>query len=368
VLIIDDPLKNQEEADRLEQRDKLWDWYQSTAYTRLAPGGGVLVIETWWNDDDLAGRLQQMMASDDADADQFEIVKYPALSEAWEYRHRTTRAIERLPAALPDDSPLLADLELLRPKDFCLHEARYPTAAVKRIRANMQPRIWSALYQQNPVPDEGMYFQSSFFKHQVQFPEPFGYAIYTAWDFAIGEKQQNDWTVGATVMQDENDQIFVLEITRLKGDSYQIVEAMLETAARWGSIPNTGYMIGAEDGQIWRAIEPMLRKRMNERHEFPVIEVLRPFTDKLMRARPLQGRMQQGKVIFPTEAAWLGQAKQELLRFPAGIHDDVVDALAWVVRLVIERPPPKLAVPKELKGWRDRLEVGFGGTGSHMSA
>ena len=91
-LIIDDPIKNQEEADSVLVRDKLWDWYQSTAYTRLAPGGGVLAIETWWNDDDLAGRLQQAMSTE-ADADQFEIVRYPALSEAWEIRDETTGEI-----------------------------------------------------------------------------------------------------------------------------------------------------------------------------------------------------------------------------------------------------------------------------------
>ena len=62
ILTIDDPLKDQEEADSALVREKLWDWYQSTAYTRLAPGGGVLAIQTWWNDDDLAGRLQQAMA------------------------------------------------------------------------------------------------------------------------------------------------------------------------------------------------------------------------------------------------------------------------------------------------------------------
>ena len=61
VLIVDDPIKNMEEADNFEIREKLEDWYFSTAYTRLAPGGGVLIIETMWHDDDLAGRLMTKM-------------------------------------------------------------------------------------------------------------------------------------------------------------------------------------------------------------------------------------------------------------------------------------------------------------------
>lgn len=324
---------------------------------------GVVSSNTWWSDDDLAGRLQQAMSADD-EADQYEVIKYPALSEQWEYRDELTNEILRLDAEIENLPP---NITLLRPKDFCLHEDRYPTEALKRIRANLQPRIWSALYQQNPVPDEGMYFKKEYFRYQKALPSPNGLRIYTAWDFAIGEKQQNDWTVGATVLQDETDTIYVLEIFRMKGDSFQIVEAMLDVALRWGSIPTTGYLVGAEDGQIWRAIEPLLKKRMGERRQYPPYEVMRPMTDKLARARPLQGRMQQGRVVFPEGAAWLGQAEQELLRFPAGAHDDVVDALAWAAQLCMGKEPPRLAVPPPLPSWRDKLSI-MGGQGTHMSA
>jgi len=367
ILIIDDPCKNQEEADSALYRDKMWDWYQSTAYTRLAPGGGVLLVQTWWNDDDLAGRLQQMMQTDNVEADQFEVVKYPALSTHWEYRDNS---LESTPI-LRYDTPLEEvpeNYQLLRPKEFCLHESRYPTDSLKRIRANLQPRIWSALYQQNPVPDEGMYFRKEFFRYQATMPTPTHLRIYTAWDFAIGEKQQNDWTVGATILQDENDTLYVLEIFRMKGDSFQIIEAILDVAQRWGTISQTGYLIGAEDGQIWRAIEPMFKKRCSERKQYPAYEVLRPLSDKVARARPLQGRMQQGRVIFLEGAAWLAQAEQELLRFPAGTHDDVVDALAWATHLCIGKPPPKIPIPEPLTSWRSKLLLGSAGNGSHMSA
>lgn len=378
ILIVDDPIKDQEEADSVLVREKLWDWYQSTAYTRLAPGGGVLVIQTWWNDDDLAGRLQAAMAKIGTEGaeegiDDFEVIKYPALSTKFEYRDdenpENPGKIYRY-----DEVPEQADLDaispkmtLLRPKDFCLHEARYPTIALKRIKANLQPRIWSALYQQNPVPDEGMYFKKEYMRYQKQFPPPQSLRIFTAWDFAIGEKTHNDWTVGATIMQDELDMLYVLEIHRMRGDTFQIVEAMLDTATKWGQIPQTDYLIGAEDGQIWRALEPLLKKRMSERRQYVSYEVLRPLTDKMARARPLQGRMQQGRVIFPDSAPWLPQAEQELLRFPAGVHDDVVDALAWAAHLVLGKAPPNLVTPPPLKSWRDKLNSSFDG-GSHMTA
>ena len=364
ILIIDDPLKNQEEADSIGARDKLWDWYQSTAYTRLAPGGGVLVIETWWHDDDLAGRLQNVMHAD-PEADQFEIVKYPALSERWEYLDETTDTIIRSDEEL---EPVPDNVRLLRPPETCLHEDRYPTEALQKIRANMQPRIWSALYQQNPTPDEGVYFKKEYFRFQTTMPEAVNANIYTAWDFAIGQKQQNDWTVGATILQDENDVLYVLDIHRMKGDSFAIVEAMLDVAKRWADSYNSDYVVGVEDGQIWRALEPLFKKRITERRQYVSYEVLRPYTDKMVRARPLQGRMQQGRVVFPEEEHWKEQAVQELLRFPAGAHDDVVDAMAWATRLCMDKAPPSPKPATHIPSWKDKLMNNTSFGGSHMAA
>jgi len=70
MLLIDDPVKDDEEADSATQRDKVWDWYGSTAKTRLAPGGGVLVIQTRWHDDDLAGRMLLQMKEQIAEANE----------------------------------------------------------------------------------------------------------------------------------------------------------------------------------------------------------------------------------------------------------------------------------------------------------
>ena len=78
ILLIDDPVKNREDAESQNNRDANWDWYTSTAYTRLAPGGGVLVILTRWHDDDLAGRLLKAASEG---GDHWEVVKYPALAE-----------------------------------------------------------------------------------------------------------------------------------------------------------------------------------------------------------------------------------------------------------------------------------------------
>ena len=366
ILTIDDPIKNMEEADSAVVRDSLWDWYWSTAYTRLSPGGGVLVIQTWWNDDDLAGRLQKQM-KDMPEADQFVIIKYPALAEADEYLTPEGDIHRSIPDQLDFNPPPEGSI-LLRPMGESLHPQRYPTKMMENYRANMHPRIWSALYQQNPVPDEGMYFKSEWFRMEPTPPMIRKRHLFQAWDFAIGEKQQNDYTVGATILQDENNFLHVLDIVRFKGDTFVIIEEIMNMFTKWSLYPDTPVTLGFEDGQIWRAIKPVLEMRMQERNLFPPYEVLKPLTDKLVRARALQGRMQQGRVMF-LEADWMNELKREMMRFPAGSHDDMVDALAWACNLVVNKAPPK---PDDraptLKSWKDKLSGMGKKESSHMAA
>lgn len=368
ILLIDDPIKNIADADSVNVREALWDWYLSTAYTRLAPGGGVLLIETWWNDDDLAGRLQQA-ARTDALADQFEIIRYPALAESYEYRHRETMEVQRTDEPTMHDDP---EWELLREPGEAVHPERYSRDALERIKATLSPRLWSALYQQSPVPDEGAYFRKDYLRYYTQHPPIEGRRIITAWDFAILEKQSNDYTVGVTMLHDEFDNLFVLEMVRFKGDTFQIVEEVLDNYLRWGSYERADFQLGVEDGQIWRAIEPVFKRRMEERKLFPPYTPLRPFTDKTARARPLQGRMQQGKVWLKQDAANLRDMEMELLRFPGGAHDDIVDAMAWAAHLAGGHAPPhkpSYGRKDKVKSWKDKLSlIGRGQGAGHMAA
>lgn len=378
ILLIDDPIKNAEEADSPDVREKLWDWYGSTAYTRLAPGGGVLVIQTWWHDDDLAGKLQTAMAGD-PEADQFEIVKYPAIAEHDEYLDASTDLITYVSHTDAVNDPHnelqaharavklgvdLTNLTFLRGKGAALHPQRYDEVKLNRIRKTIPNRFWAALYQQNPVPDDGAYFTKEQFR-SAALPPMRLCNVYVAFDFAISEKKQNDYTVGVVGLQDEHDVIHVAEIIRFKsGDGMYIVESILNLCQKWYS-PNL--ILGFEDGQIFRAIESLLKKRMRERKFYPSTQLLKPITDKMARARPLQGRMQQGMVSFAEGAQWYDAARMEMLRFPAGVHDDQVDALAWMTTMAVGREPPRQQQAKAPKSWKDKLKIS-GSDVSHMAA
>ena len=346
VLIIDDPVKNAEEADSPEMREKNWNWYNSTAYTRLAPGGGVLIIQTWWHDDDLAGRVQQMMA-EDSEADQFEIVKYPAIAE---------------------------EDEEFRLKGEPLHPERYNLEQLLKIQRQLggpAGRWWSALYQQNPVPQEGANFKASDFMWYTERPYLGNCHLYGSWDFAIGEKRTNDWTVGIIAAFDPDGRIWILHMERYRSsDQPRTADMIINMYQDWENVR----LIAVEDGQIWKGVSSHFEAKKRSRNIYPTIMPLTPLTDKIIRAQPLQGMMQSHMVYFPKNAEWAGTMKKELLRFPGGIHDDMVDALAWLVRMILTQAPPARPKPPRSRAEKTVAEKvkalrtgGMGGSG-HMAA
>ena len=363
ILLLDDLVKDIEAADSPTIRENTWEWYISTAYTRLAPGGGVLGIMTWWNEADWAGKIQQVMKS--GEGDRFEIIRYPAINEEGdEYLLPDDQIIQILPG-----SPIPAGAKMTRPKGTAIHPERYSTQAMTRIKNNLvaagQKRIWNALYQQNPTPDDGVYFTKEMYRYYVHAPQRRNMTIYQAWDFAITEDKQNDYTVCATIGQDEYDNLYVLHIMRFRSnDGNAIVEHMIDQFVAYEAD-----FLGVEDGQIWKTLRSQFEKRCQERRVYPSFEVLQPLTDKLVRANPLKGRMQLGKVFFLKGADWEAACNRELMVFPAGKHDDQVDALAWATRLTLNHAPPKPPAPPPQKSWKDKLKgLTNGKGGSHMAA
>ena len=322
VLVIDDPVKNREDAESEYSRDSVWDWYTSTAYTRLAPGGGILVILTRWHDDDLAGRL--LAAAADG-ADDWEVVKYPAIAE---------------------------QDEEFREEGEALHPERYDVSSLSKIQKAIGPRDWSALYQQNPVADEGDYFNRDMINYYDEADLDYTrLRYYCAWDLAIGQRERNDYSVGLVVAVDEYDKLYVVDCVRGKWDGFELVERILDLYETW----RPG-VVGIEKGHIEMALGPFLEKRVRERrlNEAYFRDLKTGRRDKEARARAIQGRMQQGMVYFPKEPLWVGPLIAELLRFPNGVHDDQVDALAWIGLMMTEFAT-YIEPIEHVPSWRDRL-------------
>ena len=359
-LIIDDYIKNAEESENNELHRKHLDWYQSTGYTRLSPGGGVLIIATRWSYSDLSGQLQQL-AQTDPEADKFELIEYPAISERYEYRHRYTSDMRREVDEIPDLQTANQDWELLRSPMEPLHPERFSLDMLRRIKANLSNRIWSALYQQRPVPDEGLFFQKTYIKYMAALPAFSQANMYTALDFAISTKDANDYTALATGVQDSSALLIVENVTHFKRDTFSIVEAIINEAERiQNTYPYYNYEVGFENGAIFQTLEPVLKRRMLERRIFFTYRTLQPLTDKQARARPLQSLMEQERVYFLESISQLSEAVSELLQFPVGRNDDMVDALAWMARMSLNKSPPRDDTEQHRnkeKSWKDKLRV-----------
>jgi predicted phage terminase large subunit-like protein len=373
IAVVDDPIKNWEEADSAVIREALWDWYMSTLHSRLAPGGGVLVIQTLWNDDDLAGRLQ---AAAKEGGDQFEVVLYPAINETHdEYLGPDGWEILRVPPGMAPP----AGSTLLRPVMTALHPERYSLeellAKKRNYEALGQRRMWSALYQQNPIPEDGEQFTRDMFVYIEKLPSLTGMYVFQSWDFAITEKQTSDWTVGYCMAVDWDGNLYELDVVRFRsGDNTVIADAICNFHKKWSAVANL-VSVGFENGQIWKGIKSTVIQQAKDRKikSFNYYE-MNPLTDKKVRAGPLRGQMQLHRVKMLKNAPWREQVDAELIRFPGGKNDDIVDGAAWCVRTILDHSRPKnpseeaARREKKPKSWKERLGAVGAGSTTHMAA
>jgi predicted phage terminase large subunit-like protein len=285
IALIDDPFKDREEADSERRRELVWDWYRSTLYTRLMPGGAIVLIQTRWHEDDLAGRLLEQ------EPEQWEVLELPAIN---------------------------ADGEALWPEWYDLE-------ALERIKATIGPREWSALYQQQPQPDEGTFFKREWFDERTA-PESLRY--YGTSDYAVTDGG-GDYTVHAVWGICPAGDVYRVALWKGQTASDQWIERKLDLIAKYKPLAWFG-----EGGVIQKAVEPMLRRRMRERSVHCRLEWLPSVADKPTRARSFQAMAATGRVHFEP-----GADLSEFLVFPAGKHDDEVDTASLIGRAIDQAHP-----------------------------
>lgn len=301
-LIIDDIIKDAEQAASAAERNKIWEWFTSVAMTRLMGlSSRVIIIMTRWHDDDLVGRLTDE--------------KNPCfnLEEAkkWKMIH--------VPAIAEDDDVLG------RKAGESLWPSRFPMAFLESAR-RLNPRSFSALYQGKPSPEDGDFFKRENIVLYKPNQLPGNLRIYAASDHAVSLKQGRDRTCAGCVGVDREDNIWILsDLFWKQAKTDEVVEAMINLMGRHKPI-----FWWAEKGHISDSIGPFLRKRMRETKTYCSIIEMTPTKDKMTRSQSIQARMSMGKVFFPDWMGWTQEAITELLKFPSATHDDFVDFISWV--------------------------------------
>lgn len=289
LLLIDDPVKNREDAESEVIRRKTKDWYTSTAYTRLMPGGRIVIIQTRWHEDDLSGWLQD------------------------EHKHEGWTVLN-LPAINDNE-------EALWPEQYSLD-------ALERIKRALPPRDWSALYQQTPSPETGDYFKREWIIPVDVIPPRETMAIYGASDYAV-TADGGDYTVHAIIGVAHDGRMYLLDLWRAQASSDVWVDAFCALVRKWHPI---GW--AEETGQIKSGVGPFLVKRMMETGSYTVREQFPTRGDKAIRAQSMRGRMAMQGLHVDRSAPWLSDFISELMSFPVGVHDDQVDALGLAGQLM----------------------------------
>lgn len=337
VLIIDDPHRDQD-AYSETVRDNILRWRNSSAKTRLMPGGGQLLIQTRWVLDDLTGRVLEDEGRVE-EGGRWEVVCYPAIAEEDEYRTPSGRIIY-----VPE-----LGAQLLRKKGEALHPQRYSLEALGEHKKDAV--VWAALYQQNPTAGDAAIFKQDEMSLCELADIPANLRYYTTCDFALSTAQRGDFCVLMHCGVDERDNLWVVDVERGKWDGLEIAERVIESYLRYKQD-----IIGIEKNHMEMAIKPFLDKMLEERGIYGMnYEALEHGNrDKVARARPIQARIRQGKVRIPKDAPWSGGLIKELLEFPVGRHDDQVDALSWMGQMLENMIPASATRTAEAENERRR--------------
>lgn len=292
IGIIDDPFKDAEQAYSQVYRDKVWEWYTSTFYTRLTPGGGIVVILTRWHEDDLAGRILKAAKEE---GEEWRVVSYPAIAEKDE-KHRK------------EGEPL--------------HPERYGLEQLNRIKTAVGSRVWVSLYQQRPAAMEGQIYKREWWgtftpttEDPQQLVADLGIThLVQFWDTAFKVKSQNDYSSCATIGSNGT-RYYLLDVWKGKQEYPELKRTVQSHYAKW--MPHT-LLVEDTAGQS-------LIQELNRETTLP-LQPVKVDKDKVSRAYAVTPIIEAGKVLYPVSASWASDFIDNLAKFPNAEHDDDVDA------------------------------------------
>ena len=343
ILLVDDPFKDRESADSEIIREKTYNWYYSTAYTRLESTiterdpddlwnpveevkegklepfeGAIVIIQTRWHEDDLSGRLLNDMEDG---ADEFEVLSLPAIED-----------------------------------DKALWPAKYPIKRLNEIKKALPHRDWEALYQQEPTPDEGTFFKREWFKRYRIGEQP-KTNKYQSSDFAVTDDDQADYTEFGIFGIDANEEIWVEDWWYGQTTSDKWIDAQLDQIKL-----HKPFACFGETGQIRRAVEPFQSMRARKRKVYARWEWISRPTNKVAMAKGFQGMASMGMVHIPY-CDWGERLIDQLVAFPSGKDDHSVDACSLMASAILNTHPAMVPTveeentnPNEDYGWDDEEE------------
>jgi predicted phage terminase large subunit-like protein len=288
IGIIDDPVKNDQEAMSVTYQERTYEWYKSTFRTRLQRDGAIILIMTRWNENDLAGKL---LAAQEEDGEKWEVVNLPAIAEEGDLLGRDP------------GQPLCPDL--------------FTIEALRSIEKAVGSFWWASLYQQRPSPAEGGILKRNWWQYYRQTPDRFDEVI-QSWDMAFKDTKTADFVVGQVWGRKGADK-YLLDQVRDRMDFPATVQAVRSLSAKWPQARNKL----VEDKANGPAVIATLK------NEIPGLIAVNPEGGKVVRAQAASPDIEAGNVYLPdpSVAPWVHDFIEECAAFPNGANDDQVDAM-----------------------------------------
>lgn len=313
-LITDDLIKGRKMALSDHMRAEAWDTYKADLLTRLEGRRKQLNIGTRWHEDDISGRI--LPEGFDGRTGWYQDRE----TDDWWY-------VLSLAAKAEHDGD---------PTGRKIGEWLWPERFGEKAWGGVEKRggyIWSALYQQRPAPEEGLLFQ----RENIQFYNPGDLnlaeiAVYLTSDYAVTQEAGSpdpDYTVHTVWGVDPDWNIYMLDMWRGRTQSDEWVNQWIRLAKLWKPI-----MAGEEQGQIIKGVGPFLKQQMRQERVFVMRKQYQSVTSKESRAQSLLGMAAMGKFWLPIGHPMTDLFRTELLGFPAGRHDDMVDTATLMARML----------------------------------
>lgn len=310
LFIVDDATKSREEANSPTHRNRVWDWFTSTAMTRLSPDGVMIVIGTRWHQDDLIGRLtspDRISEFKDAglEAEAFEILALEAICEHPE-----------------------SDL-LKRKFGEALWPERWSVRDLQGFKLQLGPSEFAAQYQQRPAPEGGNLVDTSNINLIDRNKLPEGLRLVRGWDLALSTSTQSDYSCGALGATDKDGNFYLVHMHRGK----LLWPAQKQVIVNLALSESAGGVVGIETTAAWKIAYEELRTAFAGQ---VTVKGYTPDKDKVGRASPWFAKI-HGGMFYMVRGPWNSDFVDELAQFPNGAHDDQIDAVTVLWEMVRKR-------------------------------
>jgi len=289
LLLIDDPIKGREEADSAAMRKNLLDWYRATAYTRLMPNGSVVLIQTRWHEDDLAGWILKETGH-----------------EGWD--------VVEFPAILNERAATMLDLKEGDP----LWEESYPLKRLEEIKKTIGTREWSSLYSQKPSVEEGNIIKRWWWKPWTREHPPEMDYILQSWDTAYTVTETSDYSACTTWGVFSGEGGYNLYLIHSFREKLTFPELKNQAVHLYNELQPDLVLVEAK-ASGWSLVQELMRTGI------PITPFNPKKMDKLARVHSVAPLFEGGRVWFP-DTDESADVMNQFAMFPNAKHDDLVDS------------------------------------------